>query len=65
MSAGEQILQHELVIERVRQIYQCDERPSAIIYGSFARYFVSLDRRLVEGWELLLPGARACLQDAL
>ena len=63
MSAGDQILQYELMIERVRQIFRCDERlTDAMIYGSFARYFVSLDRRLVEGWERVVPGAS--VQDA-
>ena len=66
MRAGEQILEHELMNERVRQIHRSDERlAAAMIYGSFARFLVGLDRRLAEGWERRLPGARAYLQDAL
>jgi hypothetical protein len=36
-----------------------------MIYRSFTWFFVGLYRRLAEAWELLLPGARAYLQDAL
>jgi hypothetical protein len=42
-----------------------DERlVAAMIYGSFARHFVGLDRRLAEAWERLVLGASAHLQDA-
>ena len=64
MRAGEQILAYELMIERVRQICRSDEHLAAMIYGSFARFFAGLDRRLAEAWERLVPRARAYLHDA-
>jgi hypothetical protein len=42
-----------------------DERlAAAMIYGSLARFFVGLDRRLAEACGRLLPGAGAYLQEA-
>ena len=65
MRAGEQVLEYELMIEQVHQTYHSVERlAAAMIYGPFVRFFVGVDRRLAEGWERLVPGAGAYLQDA-
>ena len=55
MSAGEQMLEQEAMIERVRQICHRDERLAAAMM--YDRRFVGVGQRLV-------PGASPCTQDA-